>query len=138
MRHILTFKTIFPESSEYKHPRGYAICNFLYNELIGARFDVKNLDNYRDIAWSLDCEINKRQIFFFVGYLGTQMTDWQLIICSGMGFLDRLRGRKDENERIVLAKAIHRILSNDKRFTDLKWFSKYTDKSEDLWFNEPT
>ena len=137
MRHILTFKTSFPESTEYAHPKGYSICKFLETELIRSGFKVQPLDNYRDIAWSVDCDINSKSIFFFVGYLGTKVTDWQLVICSNIGLISKMMGRKDENERIELAKAIHAILSRDERFSNMKWFSRYTDSPTDVWSPEP-
>lgn len=137
MRHILSFKTTFPESSDFKHPQGYSVCKYLEDELSNAGFIVQALDNYRDIAWRVDCEINEKKVYFFVGYLGIKMSDWQLIICSGIGFIRRLFGHNDENERIKLASAIHTILSSDDRFTDLKWFSKYTDSPKDVWYPEP-
>ncbi len=64
MRHILTFKTSFTESTEYTHPKGYSICKFLETELSRSGFKVQPLDNYRDIAWSVDCDINSKRIFF--------------------------------------------------------------------------
>jgi hypothetical protein len=137
MRHILSFKTTYPESSEYTHPRGYSICKFLRDELACTGFNVQALDNYRDIAWSLDCEVAGKKTFFFVGYLGTKMTDWQLIVCSGLGLINRMLGHSDKDARIKLAKAIHEILSNDSRFTHIKWFSQYTDSPKDLWYPEP-
>jgi hypothetical protein len=138
MRHILTFKTSFPESSEYEHPRGYSICKFLQMELAQAGFSIQPPENYDDIAWSADCIINDKRVFFFVGYLGTKVTDWQLIVCSGIGLIGRLLGRKDQDERIKLARAIHAILSTDERFSELKWFSRYTDTPKDSWSPQPT
>ncbi len=137
MRHILTFKTSFPESTEYTHPTGYSICKFIETELAQSGFNVQPLENYRDIAWSVDCDINSKRIFFFVGYLGTKVTDWQLIVCSDIGFIGWLLGHKDEDERIKLARAIHEILSKDERFVELKWFSRYTDSPKDVWTPEP-
>jgi hypothetical protein len=136
-RGILSFITIYPDSSEYTHPRGYSVCKFLRDELARLGFNVLKLDNYRDIAWSLDCEVDGKKIFFFVGYLGTKVTDWQLIVCSGVGIIGRLLGKSDEGERIKLSKAIHTILSDDNRFTELKWFSQYTDNPKDMWYSEP-
>jgi hypothetical protein len=137
MRHILSFKTTYPDSSEYDYPRGYSICKFLQDKLTQEGFNVQKLDNYRDIAWSVDCEINAKKIFFFVGYLGTTITDWQLIVCSDSGLISRLLGYNDEKERIELAKAIHNILSNDGRFNNLRWYSRYTDSTKDLWYHKP-
>ena len=125
MRHILDFKTRFPELSEYDHPKGYSIAKFLYAELAKAQFDVQPPENYDDFAWSVDCNIDGEKVFFFVGYLGTKVTDWQLIICSNIGLIGRLLRHNDEKERAKLAKAIHSILSNDEKFSDLKWFQKY-------------
>ena len=141
MRHILTFKTSFPESfpsPEYHEPRGYSICEYLHTELARAGFNVEAVDNYDDIAWSADCVINDKRVFFFVGYLGTKVTDWQLIVCSGVGLIGRLLGRKDQDERIKLAQTIHAILSADERFSELKWFSRYTDSPNDPWSAQPT
>lgn len=138
MRHILTFKTTFPESSEYDHPRGWSICKFLETELSRAKFNVQSLDNYRDIGWSIDCYINSKRLFVIVGYLGTKVTDWQLIICSSIGIFGRIFGQKDENERMTLAKSIHHILSKDNRFSELRWYSRYTDSPKDKWYSEPT
>ena len=137
MRHILTFKAILSESSENDHPKGYSICKFLEEELSKRNLEVGYLNNYRDIAWSVDCQINDKPVFFFVGYLGTKQTDWQLIVCSHASFLKRLFGHNDENERKQLAEGIHEILSKDKRFTELKWFSRYTDKPTDEWNYTP-
>ena len=137
MRHILTFKTDIPESTEYTHPKGYSVCKLLKEELVKKGIKVQPLDNYRDIAWSVDCQINNKPIFFFIGFLGTKQTEWQLVVCSGSGFLKRLFGYKDKDERICLSKEIHNILSKDGRFTDLKWFSRYTDKSSDEWHSTP-
>jgi len=137
MRYILTFKTSFQESTDYDYPRGYSICKFLETELARAGFNVHPLDNYCDIAWSVDCDINSKRVFFFVGYLGTKVTDWQLIICSNIRLIGWILGRKDEDERLKLAKAIHAILSRDGRFSDIKWFSRYTDNPKDIWTPEP-
>jgi len=137
MRHILTFKTNMPESTEYTHPKGYSICKLLEEELVKKGVEVQPLDNYRDIAWSIDCQINNKPVFFFVGYLGTKQTDWQLIVCSHSGFLRCVFGHKDIDERIYLANEIHNILSKDNRFTDLKWFSRYTDRPSDEWRPTP-
>ena len=137
MRNILSFKTHFPESPEYDHPKGYSISEFLYTELSKAQFNVHPPDNYNDFAWSVDCDINENKVFFFVGYLGTKVTDWQLIICSNIGLIGRLLRHNDEKERTKLAKAIHAILSSDDRFTDLRWFTKYTDSPKDIWYAEP-
>ena len=59
----------------------------------------------------------------------------QLIQNLSVGFLKRLLGHKDIDERISLAKEIHEILSKDKRFSDLKWFSRYTDKPSDEYLH---
>jgi hypothetical protein len=137
LRNILTFNSNFPESSEYNYPKGYAIANFLHTELLKAKFKVQPPDNYDDFAWSVDCEINGKRIFFFVGYLGTKITDWQLIICSSSGILGRLLGHRNDKERTELAKAIHAILSGNERFNNLRWFSRYTDSLTDQWYPEP-
>ncbi len=137
MNIILSFKSCFPESSDYEHPRGYSICEFIRNELCLAGFEVSKTENYRDIAWSVDCVINSKKLFFFVGYLGTKMTDWQLIVCSGTGLIRKLLGFSDEEERLILSNEIHRILSKDERFSGLKWYSRYTDTEKDVWSKEP-
>jgi hypothetical protein len=104
---------------------------------VGAGLYVSIPENYRDIAWSVDCIINNKKIFFFVGYLGTKLTDWQLIVCSGSGIISKILGYKDEEERIGLAKIIHEVLSKDDRFSDIKWFSRYTDTPKDVWCKQP-
>jgi hypothetical protein len=137
MRYILSFKTTFPEPSDFEHPKGYSICGFIQAELARLGFKVNPPENYRDIAWSVDCVIDSKKVFFFVGYLGTEMTDWQLIVCSGTGVIGKILGHKDDEERLRLAKAIHAILAEDDRFSDLKWFSRYTDTAKDTWCEQP-
>ena len=137
MTHIVSFKTQLPESSEFEHPRGYALCNFIQKELVKAGLDVSMPEDYQDIAWSVDCIINSKKIFFFVGYLGTKLSDWQLIVCSESGIISKIPGHKDEEERLKLAKIIHKILSTDERFSDIKWFSRYTDSPKDVWCEQP-
>ena len=137
MRYILTFKTDFPESSEFDYPKGYSVAKFLQNELARKGIKVHTMDNYDDFAWSVDCQINDKNIFFFVSYLGSKQSEWQLIVCSIIGFFGRFFGWKNENERSILANAIHDILTKDNRFSDLKWFSRYTDRPSDQWYPSP-
>lgn len=86
----------------------------------------------------MDCEINGKQIYFFVGYLGTKNTEWQLVVCSDVGLFRRLLGYKDQEERLQLAMAIHSILSIDQRFKNLKWFNRYTDTENDIPYQTPS
>ncbi len=72
MRHILTFNSEYSESNENEHPKGYSICNFLKTKLSENGFHTFSVENFRDMAWSLDCTINGKTIYFFVGYLGTK------------------------------------------------------------------
>ena len=137
MRGILTFTSSCEEVSEYDHPKGYFICKFLADNLPQYGFVVTPQENYRDIAWSVDCEVNTNKIFFFVGYLGTETADWQLIICSNKGFISRKLGFSDEKERTELALAIHKILSNDSRFSEMRWYCRYSGTLKDKWFAEP-
>ena len=137
MTHIVSFKSQLSESSEFEHPRGYALCSFIQRKLMQAALDVSMPENYRDIAWSVDCIINSKKVFFFVGYLGTKLTDWQLIVCSGSGIISKILGHKDEEERLALANIIHEILSKDERFSDIKWYSRYADTPKDVWYEQP-
>jgi hypothetical protein len=138
MRYILTFESEYSEPNEVKHPKGYSICKFLKTELTENGYHTHSIENYRDIAWSLDCVINRKTIYFFVGYLGTKNTEWQLVICSDVGLLRRLFGYNDQNERLQLGMAIHSILSKDRRFGNLKWFSRYTDTGNDIAYQTPS
>jgi hypothetical protein len=135
LRFILTFKSTIEDDA---HPKGYSIAKILYEELIKSDVDTDIPDNYRDIAWSVDCNFNSKKVFFFVGFLGTKITDWQLILCSGTGFFRRLFGYNDNEECLMIAKLIHGVLSNNKRISDIKWFTKYTDSLNDAWYSEPT
>jgi hypothetical protein len=138
MQYILTFESEYSEQNEFEHPRGYSICKVLKSILTENGFHTHSIENYRDIAWSMDCEINGKQIYFFVGYLGTKNTEWQLVVCSDVGLLRRLLGYKDQNERLQLAMVIHSILSNDNRVSNLKWFDRYSDTSKDVAFRTPS
>lgn len=137
MRYILTFRTDFEESTEYMHPKGYSIIKLLEKKLIESGLVINLLDNYRDMAWSIDCQVNSKKLFFFVGYLGTKRTEWQLIVSSGVYFYKRLFGYNDDKECFMLATMVYNILSQDNRFFDLKWFLKYTDSSNDVWYQKP-
>jgi hypothetical protein len=138
MRYILTFESEYSKLSEFDHPKGFSICKCLKTMLTENGYHTHSIENYRDIAWSMDCEINGKRIYFFVGYLGTKNTEWQLVICSDVGLLRRLLGYKDKNERLQLAMAIQSILSNDDRFSNLKWYNQYTDTSKDIAYQTPS
>jgi hypothetical protein len=137
MRFITSFKSCFPESSEFDHPRGYSICQFIRDELHAAGFEVSKPENYRDIAWSVDCIVKSKKLFFFVGYLGTKMTDWQLIVCSDAGLIRKMFGYNDKQEQLILSKAISEIMRRDERFFNLKWYPQYTDTPKDISFSDP-
>lgn len=136
--HILNFSTTLPEDPENNHPHGYAVCKLIEQQLAVRGYDVERFDNHNNIAWSTDCIINKKRVYFFVGHLGTQHTDWQLIVCSSATVFHRLFGYKDLEERKQLARAIHEILCVDERFTDLAWCSRYSDTGKDQAHRTPT
>jgi hypothetical protein len=133
----MTFNADINEPQENKHPKGFTIAMLLSKRLNIYGIRTKEPENYNDIAWSVDCELNSKRFFFFVGYLGTKGTKWQLVICSGGGILRRLLGYNDDQERFQVARSIHNILSREDIVSEIKWFSKFTGSPHDKWFSEP-
>lgn len=137
MKNILSFRSTLPEDGKETEPRGYSICRVLENGLRQTGLKTNGLDNYNDFAWCLDCEIDGKGVWFFVGRLGLPAAEWQLIVCSRLPWWRRLFGQSDEPEMKELARAIHRVLASDSHFSDLRWSASFSPKGNHESFPNP-
>ncbi len=133
---ICSFRSSLRDDPQ-QHPKGLSIAEFIKAGLEKDGYRTSALDNYNDIAWSLDVRINGARVWFFVGFLGLEAAEWQLITCSGLSFWQRLFGRKDEKERQELAVAIHRLLSQSDTFSSIKWSRTFSPKGQFEWRASP-
>jgi hypothetical protein len=115
------------------------ISEYLATQLQKLGVLVTATDNWRDCDWSVDCRIGNKNIYFFVVYYGRPPVEYVLCCTSDVGFFSRLRGINDDSERWELARAVHRVIANDGRFHDIRWYVDrgWAGTGDEPWVAEP-
>lgn len=117
-----TFRTSFPDTSEFHDRPGYPIALHLEAKLRQAGMEVTGIDGWRDSGWEVDCRINGKRIYSFFLRLLDGSGVWVLCCTSDRGLWEWFRGEDHFAERWELARAIHAVLSQDDRFEDIRWY----------------
>ena len=117
-----SFRSTFPEDPNPEETRCSGIGRFLEHELSAARFRIVESDCWRDCGWELRCQINGVMVDLVVSYVNTGQVQFILVCGSGQGLVGWLLGIDNSAENWELARAVHRILSNDDRFTEIRWY----------------
>ena len=120
MRENVTFCSTFP-IEENSHPKGEELARHIYEQLANHGFQISDFDNYDDFAWSCNVAVGRSTPWLILGFVGDEPHEWLLQINSGNGWFGRLIGANDSGARTKIATAIHKILSADSRFTEIRW-----------------
>jgi hypothetical protein len=105
---------------ELDHPAGGAIAKLLYIGLQRAGWSVREIENWRDVGWSLDCSKGEARLECTLAGFGNA---WMLqVAVAGSGWLARLFGRTPTprpDDVWALAKDVHGLLASV--FQELRW-----------------
>jgi hypothetical protein len=135
----VTFASPLPvEDPRLPHPKGYAIARLIHDELSHQGLAVVLLDNWRDVGYSIDCIIDDAPVYLFFTFLGRTTQQYVLCCTSDLGWISRLLGRRDDEQRLKLARAVATVLDNRGEFEDVRWYNEGWGGLEDEpWTNRP-
>ena len=125
MKHIVTFVSAASEEPDGDMPEGRWIAQILFESLPMMGIKTEEIDNYNDIAWSINCEIDGFKIWFFVGNPKVTGYQWQLIVPHQSRFLSLIMRHRGRAERARLAQAIHDTLAHQPNISEIQWFKRF-------------
>lgn len=109
---------------EFPHPAGASIARTLAKSLIRDGWNVGEIENWRDVGWSLTCEKNGAELRVALSAIGAE--EWLLQVApnEAPGIIGRLLGRAPSGDRsacLDLAKAVHVALKETGDFAAQMW-----------------
>ncbi len=133
------FRADFPEDPDPAESRCEGLGQFLATSLRQTGVAVTGTDCWRDCGWEIDCRINGKAIYCFISYVGQGSVEYALCCTSNHGLIAWLRGINDLPERWELARHIHRVVSTDKRFLEIRWYpeSGWTNSGDEPYTLSP-
>jgi hypothetical protein len=125
MRTHVSFEAGFPEDATIEGPPGIAIARILQQGLARAGHLTDPPENRDDFAWELECRVGAERFFVLVGRCGDEGgREWLVFSKPAPRFLRGLFGSGDAGEHVALSCAIHAILTADKRFSSVRWYTE--------------
>jgi len=109
---------------EFDHPRGAALARDLQSSLQEAGWAVSKPDDWRDCGWSMECSRENARFEVVLSGIGEDQWMLQVAPWRTAGFLCRMFGAKTSAspaEVLLLARAVHDILSKQRGFSDFQW-----------------
>ncbi len=118
-----TFKSTLPASSvDDPHPPGFPVAQALHEGLLKANPTAEDVENWRDVGYSIDVVVDDRRVFLFLSAIEESDAHWALCCTSDLGWLARQLGRRDDVQRLELARLVDQVLHNDQRFSEIRWY----------------
>ena len=104
---------------------GKTLSEYLATQLKDNGFETEPPD-LDDFAWTFYCKVNNLNFWIHVGeYSNANDPDgWLVVINSTLSFIKRAFGQTDEEEMSKMCKAIHHILSQNQKITQIMWHSE--------------
>lgn len=139
----VSFEADFGTDDEFPHPPGCAIARRLVAGLKRQGLSPGEIENWRDVGWEIPCAVGSAPTYLFFSFMGRGPRQWLLCCTSRRRIRDavaELCGRQThQRERRRLAQAVHSVLVEDKRFSEVRWYSgpKFTFKEGDAWSPKP-
>jgi hypothetical protein len=118
------FKAEFPTDTEFEHPPGAWPLRRLSADIAGAGWETSEFDNWRDSGWSIRCSRDNATLEVVIAPWGEKEWLLQVAPADRPGYLRRMFGARASAtppDLLLLAKAIHSILSNYLRVKHLMW-----------------
>lgn len=134
----VTFTSTLPlEDPENPHPKGYAIAKRLYYGLGRSDVQREEIDNWRDVGYSIDCVIDGARVYLFFSLLRHSVQQWALCCTSDLSWLSRLLGKSDGEQRLKLARAVDAVLRGSHEFSDVRWYKQWHGAEDASWTDQP-
>jgi hypothetical protein len=125
------------EDADEPHPKGYAIGKRLHSGLARSGIRCEGVDNWRDVGYSIDCLIDEKRVYVFFSLLGRPLQQWALCCTSDLGWISRLRGKQDDDQRLKLAQAVDAVLNASDEFSNVRWYKQWRGDEDAAWIGHP-
>jgi hypothetical protein len=126
-------------SAPGEHPRGEAIALWLRDALATRGVRVIEVDNWRDVGWSIDVSIDGRGIYVVLSHVeGRDHGFWLLCCSSDVGVIGSLSGQVPTQQIRSLAKTVDAILQGESTLSAIRWYPNgWRGNLDDAWAEHP-
>jgi hypothetical protein len=125
------------EDPRNPHPKGYSIAHLIRDGLRRVSLAPEEVENWRDVGYSIDCVIDHARVYLFLSFYGRTPQQWALCCTSDLGWWSRLLGKRDDEQRLTLARSVDAVLKGSKEFTDIRWYTQWRGGDEEPWADQP-
>jgi hypothetical protein len=133
-----TFTSSLPvEDPRNPHPKGYLVAHLIRDGLRRAGLSPEDVENWRDVGYSIDCVIDHARVYLFLSFCGRTLQQWALCCTSDLGWLSRLFGKRDDEQKLTLARSVDAVLKGSKEFADIRWYTQWRGDEEEPWADRP-
>jgi hypothetical protein len=119
----VTFSGVAPPDVEWPHPPGASIARLLREGVKQNGWAPDELDNWRDVGWSIRCQRASCELQVAFSACGTEQWMLQVAPNSIPGLLRRVLGRQpsaNANDCLALAVVVHETLSRA-GYSEFRW-----------------
>ena len=127
LRNNVSFDVLMPFDLKL-HPIGEEIAAYLANSIEQKTGMNSKTEIWRDSGYELDFLIGPKPFRFAFCYVGDQKYQFYGQVASEIGWLRRLFGYRDQVEEEALIRAVHRTLTSDPTFTNVRWHEAWYDE----------
>jgi len=120
----VTFTGAAPSDAEGDDPPGAGVARLLMEAIRGRGWSSDDLENWRDVGWSLVCRRASSELQIALSAFGAGAWMLQVAPLRVPGLVGRALGRQSSatpEDCLALALVVHETLAQGGRFGDFRW-----------------
>jgi hypothetical protein len=129
IKDCVRFKGDFKKEFKDEFP-GRDLAEFIAEQLREIELVVNSVE-YEELWFTVNVVSGSIKYPLMVSRSSMEDDYWEISCPRTLGFFARLCGRSEDTELKNLISALEEILQNEKRITDIKWYSDYSDLTDD-------
>jgi hypothetical protein len=120
----VTFAGAAPKDAEFEHPEGASVARLLRDAAQQMGWAVRDLDNWRDVGWSVLCSKGVARLEVVISSAGQDQWMLQVAPETVPGLVGRALGKQptaSHTEVLDLANVVHHALSEGELYRGFRW-----------------
>ena len=121
MKTHASFRGDFPKDHSPEGPAGHELADLLSSKLTEQGFVVRRGET--DYSHEMVIHSSGARFNVMVGLVDDGDREWLFFADSCLGWFARILGKRDDHAHRGLLEAVHKLLTEDYRIQDLRWYT---------------
>jgi hypothetical protein len=121
MRTEVSFSEKFTNPDQNDESKAQSLADFFMNSLSAQGLNCTTSQNL-EYGVSFKCLVGQHNFHLIIGFVNDEGRDWLISTNSCLGLLKKLI-TSDKKEHKILTETLHSILTQDQRFTKVRWYT---------------